>query len=128
MRPTLLESRLFWGGWLGALALDLLTKRFWGVPTTVAPVWRGVVLLLLLLWLLGRLRRASLSVDLEIGVALLAAGVAGNAVDVLAGGAIRDWLPFFVWRTNLADVYVWIGLLIWVWRIKKPSPGGPARV
>lgn len=121
MRPTLLESRLFWGIWLGALALDLGSKQFWGTPTTIAPAWRGAVLLALLVFFLGRLRSANLRSDLMVGLALLAAGVAGNSVDALSLGAIRDWLPFFGWHTNLADVYVWTGLLVWFWGVRRPS-------
>jgi lipoprotein signal peptidase len=127
MRPTLLKSSLFWGLWIAGLTLDQLTKRQWGWVYDVQPATIGWLLLVLLIIFVGRLAAVRLPADLTVGLALLSAGVSGNALDIIYQSGVRDWLPWLSWRTNLADVYIWAGLFIWLWIIKKTSPDGPAR-
>jgi len=76
---------------------------------------------------LSRVAVARLSIALEVGLALLTAGILGNALDVIIYQGVRDWIQWFGWRTNLADILIWLGLLLWFWVIKNPSAVGPER-
>lgn len=40
------------------------------------------------------------------------AGVISNCIDVFTTGGVRDYLPWFNYQTNLADIIIWLGLLL----------------
>ena len=82
----------------------------------------------MLLLFLSRLMAVRLSRPLVIGLALLAAGIVGNAMDIIVLSGVRDWFSWFSWQTNLADTYIWVGMLLWIWGIKKSSADGPERI
>lgn len=54
----------------------------------------------------------------KIAIALVAAGALGNIIDRYAYGAIIDFIPFFsISKFNLADMEIFLGLLLFVKQI-----------
>jgi len=58
------------------------------------------------------------------GLALVLGGALGNILDRVRLGGVQDWIEVGIkgWSTssfNLADVFIVVGVLIWVWMSRK---------
>lgn len=133
MHPPPVLSALAWGAGIGSVAgadqaAKLASGRLDAVPgitpvrnpaSTLAIIdigrWPGAVLMLLGLvlaaaWLLPR----AVGRQQALGAVLLLGGAAGNLVDRLTLGSVRDFLAIGPVVVNLADLAVVTGLALWL--------------
>jgi signal peptidase II len=58
----------------------------------------------------------------NVALSLILAGAAGNLLDRLIFGYVRDFLDFRIWPVfNLADSAVSVGTMLLGWRILRPK-------
>lgn len=105
------------------LVLDWSLKDRYGLVLNQRPPFFGGILLLMLFLFLGRLAPARLSPGAAVAFGLMTAGVMSNGADTLFHGGARDYIGWGPWLTNLADVYIWIGLIVIILVIKRASRG-----
>lgn len=58
------------------------------------------------------------------GIILVLAGTLSNLLTVIWHGRVVDYLPFMIWRVNVADVTIILGLILifWVQLHQKAAP------
>jgi signal peptidase II len=60
--------------------------------------------------------------SIRLGLIFLLSGAISNFIDRLMYGGVIDWINFIFFTFNIADIYFWIGLFIFIFcLIKKKS-------
>ena len=118
---------LFAGILVAVVVADLVTKFTfdgilnpgiaWGLGAQLPWLWIAVVVLsfvivvVMTVWYCRTPRRKSYS--FTVGMALFLGGVLGNAIDrLLTGGAVHDFINFVLFKNNLADIALVIGVVM----------------
>lgn len=118
---------LFAGIIMATVVIDLITKFTfdgilnpgiaWGLGAQLPWLWIVIVVISLVatvglaVWYSRTSRRKSYW--FTVGLALLIGGIIGNAVDrMVTGGAVHDFINFVIFRNNLADIAITVGVIM----------------
>lgn len=82
----------------------------------------GVIIVGLVIWLLGALRRGEFPYAADVPIGMILGGAVANFVDRLPDGRVTDFLDFGLgstrWPTfNLADSFIVVGTAMLLWTI-----------
>lgn len=118
-----MKRSIFWGSILGAIILDqgskwLVSSLGWTVVLNTGisfgiQIGLEIGLSLLLLIGLGWVALSRISSQTYVFWGMFLGAASSNLVDRFLFGGVRDWLswPIFGFRNNLADVFIFVGLL-----------------
>lgn len=96
----------------------------WGLGAQLPWLWVVIVVLslvmtVLLFWWWMHDKRTVLR---TLGLAFMISGILGNAIDrIVSGGAVHDFIDFMIFKNNLADIAITVGVILTVLSVLREA-------